>query len=755
MSRYEQQSFIDYAGVDAKIRSVREKLKRPLTYSEKVLYGHLDNVEEADIRRGQSYLKLRPTRIACQDATAQMALIQFMSANLDAVAVPTTVHCDHLVVAKEGSEPDLVMANSTNLEVYNFLQQVCKMYGAGFWRPGAGIIHQIVLENYAYPGGLMIGTDSHTPNAGGLGMAAIGVGGADAVDVMAGLAWELKTPKVIGVNLTGKLSGWASPKDVILKLAGDLTVKGATGAIIEYFGDGVHSLSATGMATICNMGAETGATTSIFPYTSSMAAYLDATDRSYLKSEADHWTQNLSADAGAEYDQVININLSELEPFINGPATPDLATPTSAFKKEVERNTWPKRVSAGLIGSCTNSSFEDMSRAAALAKQAIDAGLKPKAPLYLSPGSEQTRATLEDSGVLSIFEDAGATLLANACGPCCGSWDRQDMEKGVENSIVTSYNRNFTGRLDSNPATSIFLASPETVIAKAFAGTLDFDPATDSINTTDGPFTFQPPRPGILPPKGYISADHVYSAPPSDRSSVTVDVSLTSDRIQRLEPFKPWNGKDLVDLPILIKVEGKCTTDHITPAGPWFRYRGHLENISNNTLIGAVNAANKKVNQVKNVFTGEISGVPDTAKDYKQRNQQWVVIADHNYGEGSSREHAALQPRFLNGVAIIAKSFARIHESNLKKQGMLPLTFNDLTDYDRIEAEDRVSLVGLSDFRPGRSITMLVKRSDGSTWQTKLDHTFNEEQIEYFKAGSALNLMAQMTQQQRGSTQSI
>ncbi|GME41058.1 Aconitate hydratase, mitochondrial [Neofusicoccum parvum] len=684
-----------------------------------------------------------------------MALIQFMSANLDAVAVPTTVHCDHLVVAKEGSEPDLVMANSTNLEVYNFLQQVCKRYGAGFWRPGAGIIHQIVLENYAYPGGLMIGTDSHTPNAGGLGMAAIGVGGADAVDVMAGLAWELKTPKVIGVNLTGKLSGWASPKDVILKLAGDLTVKGATGATIEYFGDGVHSLSATGMATICNMGAETGATTSIFPYTSSMAAYLDATDRSYLKSETDHWTQNLSADAGAEYDQVININLSELEPFINGPATPDLATPTSAFKKEVERNTWPKRVSAGLIGSCTNSSFEDMSRAAALAKQAIDAGLKPKAPLYLSPGSEQTRATLEDSGVLSIFEDAGATLLANACGPCCGSWDRQDMEKGVENSIVTSYNHNFTGRLDSNPATSIFLASPETVIAKAFAGTLDFDPATDSINTTNGPFTFQPPRPGILPPKGYISADHVYSAPPSDRSSVTVDVSLTSDRIQRLEPFKPWNGKDLVDLPILIKVEGKCTTDHITPAGPWFRYRGHLENISNNTLIGAVNAANKKVNQVKNVFTGEISGVPDTAKDYKQRNQQWVVIADHNYGEGSSREHAALQPRFLNGVAIIAKSFARIHESNLKKQGMLPLTFNDLTDYDRIEAEDRVSLVGLSDFRPGRSITMLVKRSDGSTWQTKLDHTFNEEQIEYFKAGSALNLMAQMTQQQRGSTQSI
>ncbi|KAK0663266.1 Aconitate hydratase [Lasiodiplodia hormozganensis] len=672
-----------------------------------------------------------------------MALIQFMSANLDTVAVPTTVHCDHLVVAKEGSKADLASANSTNLEVYKFLQQVCRKYGAGFWKPGAGIIHQIVLENYAYPGGLMIGTDSHTPNAGGLSMAAIGVGGADAVDVMAGLAWELKTPKVIGVNLTGKLSGWASPKDVILKLAGELTVKGATGSVIEYFGEGVSSLSSTGMATICNMGAETGATTSIFPYTEATAAYLDATSRSYLREEASRWRHNFSADSGAEYDRVINIDLSKLEPFINGPSTPDLATPTSAFKEEVSKNSWPENVSAGLIGSCTNSSFEDLSRAAALAKQAIDAGLKPQAPLYLSPGSEQTRATLEDSGVLSVFDQAGATLLANACGPCCGSWNRQDMEKGVKNSIVTSYNRNFTGRLDSNPATSIFLASPETVIAKTFSGRLDFDPATDEIETPTGTFKFNPPPPGSLPSHGYNQADYVYAAPPTERSEVEVDISPSSDRIQRLEPFKPWDGKDFIDLPILIKVEGKCTTDHITHAGPWFRYRGHLENISNNTLIGAVNAANKKVNQVENVFTGEISGVPDTARDYKKRGQQWVVIADHNYGEGSSREHAALQPRFLNGVAIIAKSFARIHESNLKKQGMLPLTFKSDADYDKIQAEDRISLVGLDAFQPGQPVTMRVKRKDGSSWETQLEHTFNQEQIMYFKAGSALNLMAQ------------
>ncbi|KAK2597498.1 hypothetical protein N8I77_012280 [Diaporthe amygdali] len=733
---------------------VMVRLNRPLTYSEKVLYSHLDNVHEADIRRGDSYLKLRPIRIACQDATAQMALIQFMSSNLDKVAVPTTVHCDHLVIARDGSNTDLATANDANQEVYDFLKSVCKRYGAGFWKPGAGIIHQIVLENYALPGGLMIGTDSHTPNAGGLGMAAIGVGGADAVDVMAGLAWELKAPKVIGVNLTGNLSGWASPKDVILNLTGQLTVKGATGFIIEYFGDGVNSLSCTGMSTIANMGAETGATTSIFPYTEQMGRYLDSTSRSNIRASAEAFAHNLKADADAEYDHVININLSEVEPFINGPSTPDLATPSSKFKSEIDKHGWPKQVSAGLIGSCTNSSFEDMTRAANLAKQALAAGLNLQAPLFISPGSESTRATLEEAGVLDVFEDADATMLANACGPCCGSWDRTDMKKvgtnapsavaysltsskGTPNSIVTSFNRNFTGRLDSNPATSIFLASPETVIVKAFSGKLDFDPRTDSI----GDFKFEAPTALPLPKGGYAEADHVFTAPPANRGDVEVLIATDSQRIQRLAPFHAWDGADFVDLPILIKVEGKCTTDHITPAGPWFRYRGHLENISNNTLIGAVNSENKKVNSIRNVFTGEYGTVPETAKDYKRRGQRWVIVADHNYGEGSSREHAALQPRFLNGVAVIAKSFARIHESNLKKQGMLPLTFSNSSDYDRLEPDDRVSLVGLGQLAPKRPITMVVNGKNGK-WETALEHTFNEEQIDYFRAGSALNLMA-------------
>ncbi|KAF2011987.1 aconitate hydratase [Aaosphaeria arxii CBS 175.79] len=742
MSRLDKDAYIDYALLDTKIQQVKERLKRPLTFSEKILYGHLDNVEEADIRRGDSYLKLRPARIACQDATAQMALIQFMSAGLDSVKVPTTIHCDHLIVAKDGYATDLAKATADNEEVYKFLESVCKRYGAGFWKPGAGIIHQIVLENYAYPGGLMIGTDSHTPNAGGLGMAAIGVGGADAVDVMSGLAWELKTPKVIGVNLTGKLSEWASPKDVILRLAGELTVKGATGSIIEYFGEGVKSLSCTGMATITNMGAETGATTSMFPFTEAMGAYLEATGRSDIREASSSWRHLLRADEGAEYDRVINIDLSSLEPFINGPSTPDLAIPLTEFKQAVAKSDWDNRVSAGLIGSCTNSSFEDISRVAHLAKQAMAAGLKPQAPLYLSPGSEATRATLQDSGVLEVFEEAGAKLLSNACGPCCGSWDRQEMPKGQNNSIVTSYNRNFTGRLDSNPATKIFLASPETVIAKTFAGNLDFNPATDSIQTAAGEFRFNPPPQVDLPINGYQEADDGYVAPPPQRSNVHVDISPTSNRIQRLKPFASWNGQDYKDLTVLIKVSGKCTTDHITPAGPWFRYRGHLENISNNTLIGAVNAYNQKVNMVQNVFTGQIAGVPETARDYKQRGQQWVVIAEHNYGEGSSREHAALQPRFLNGVAIIAKSFARIHESNLKKQGMLPLTFSDPSVYDRIAASDRIDLLGLAELASGKPITMAVKPSNGTAWRTELLHTLNEEQIGYFKAGSALNLMA-------------
>ncbi|KAF2623198.1 aconitase [Macroventuria anomochaeta] len=742
MSRLESDRFIDYSVLDSNIKRVQERLRRPLTFSEKIVYGHLDNIEDADIRRGESYLKLRPTRIACQDATAQMALIQFMSAGLDSVKVPTTIHCDHLIVAKDGNTADLATATADNEEVYRFLESVCKRYGAGFWKPGAGIIHQIVLENYAYPGGLMIGTDSHTPNAGGLGMAAIGVGGADAVDVMSGLAWELKTPKVIGIHLTGQLSKWASPKDVILKLAGELTVKGATGSIIEYFGDGVESLSCTGMATITNMGAETGATTSMFPYTNSMGAYLAATGRSDIAKAASAWRHTLEADRGAEYDRLINIDLSTLEPSINGPATPDHAIPLSKFKEEIAQSGWQSKVSAGLIGSCTNSSFEDISRVAHLARQALDAGLQPQAPLYLSPGSEATRATLEKAGVLEVFEKSGATLLANACGPCCGSWNRQDIAKGTDNSIVTSYNRNFTGRLDSNPATKIFLTSPETVIAKTFAGDLDFNPATDAIRTPTGAFRFEPPPSIDLPAAGYEEADAGYVAPPADRAQLHVDISPTSDRIQRLQPFGAWPGHDYDDLVILIKVEGKCTTDHITPAGPWFRYRGHLENISNNTLIGAVNAENKKINAVRNVFTGKYDGVPETARDYKVRGQQWVVIAEHNYGEGSSREHAALQPRFLNGVAIIAKSFARIHESNLKKQGMLPLTFVDADAYDRIEASDKISLRGLTKLGPGRAVEMIVTKSDGNTWSTTLAHSFNDEQIGYFKAGSALNLMA-------------
>ncbi|KAF2165859.1 hypothetical protein M409DRAFT_66843 [Zasmidium cellare ATCC 36951] len=744
MSRHDRDAFIDYARLDGNIRRVRDKLKRPLTYSEKVLYSHIDNIDEADIRRGDSYLKLRPARVACQDATAQMAMIQFMSAGLPKFAVPTTVHCDHLIVAKDGKDSDLTNAGEANKEVYDFLRSVCAKYGGGFWEPGAGIIHQTVLENYAYPGGLIIGTDSHTPNGGGLGMAAVGVGGADAVDVMSGLPWELKTPKVIGIRLTGTLSGWTAPKDIILKLAGLLTVKGGTGSIVEYFGPGVDSLSCTGMATICNMGAETGATTSIFPYTQTMGRYLQATSRSWIEEGLRPWQHNLRADEGAEYDQVLEIDLSSLEPHINGPSTPDLATPLSSFKEEREKSGQPNELSAGLVGSCTNSSFGDLSRASSLLQQAIDAGLKPRAPLMLSPGSENTKRTLGDAGILDVFENAGTTLLANACGPCCGSWDRTSVQKGSVNSVITSYNRNFTGRLDGNPATAIYVASPEMVVAKSIAGKLDFDPTIDSIPLPDGTdFKFQPPPAELLPPNGYVQADYVLTKPPVDPRQVEIALSPDSDRIQLLEPFRPWSGHDYEDLPILIKVEGKCTTDHITPAGPWFRYRGHLDNISNNTLIGAINAANKEVNTVQNVFTGRWDGVSATAREYKSRGQQWVVIADHNYGEGSSREHAALQPRFLNGVAIIARSFARIHETNLKKQGMLPLIFANPADYDRIDPKDRISLNGLASVGKGEPVTMLVVKENGEKWTIELQHTFNPEQYEFFVAGSALNLMNQ------------
>jgi aconitate hydratase len=602
-----------------------------------------------------------------------MALLQFMSAGLPNVAVPTTVHCDHLIEAQLGGEKDLARANMKNKEVYDFLDQSSQKYNIGFWRPGSGIIHQIVLENYAFPGGLMIGTDSHTPNAGGLGMVAVGVGGADAVDVMAGIPWELKCPNVIGVKLTGKLSGWASPKDIILKVAGILTVKGGTGAIIEYFGPGVDSISCTGMATICNMGAEIGATTSVFPYNKRMADYLNATKRGFLADYATEFKRNLVADAGAKYDQVVEIDLNTLEPHINGPFTPDLATPISKFKEVCIKNGWPVELKVGLIGSCTNSSYEDMARSAHVAKQALDAGVTAKALFTITPGSEQIRATIARDGMSKIFDKSGGIVLANACGPCIGQWDRQDVKKGEKNSIITSYNRNFTGRNDANPATHAFVASPEIVTALVFAGSMIFNPVTDTLKGTKGDFKFVAPQGDELPVRGYDAGQNTYQAPPLDsiRSKIKVTVSPTSDRLQLLDPFTKWNGKDLTDLEVLIKVKGKCTTDHISMAGPWLKYRGHLDNISNNMLIGAINIANNKANSVYNKLTKLFEAVPKTARDYKAKGLKWVVIGDENYGEGSSREHAALEVRHLGGYAVIVRSFARIHETNLKKQGMV------------------------------------------------------------------------------------
>ncbi|KAF7527318.1 hypothetical protein G7054_g10520 [Neopestalotiopsis clavispora] len=745
LSRFEPDLKVDYTAFTNRVTTLRKQLGRPLTYAEKVLFSHLDSLEYDRIDRGKTQLSLKPRRIACQDATAQMALIQFMSAGLDATSVPTTVHCDHLIVGRDGQDKDLPNALSTHGEVYNFMSSACQRYNMGFWKPGAGIIHQTVLENYAYPAGMMVGTDSHTPNAGGLGMIAIGVGGADAVDIMAGLTWELTAPKIIGVKLTGKLSGWATPKDIISQLASILTVKGGTGSIIEFFGEGTATLSATGMATVCNMGAETGATTSIFPYSPAMSRYLEATGRPELARCSQAMSSQLCSDADAQYDRIIDIDLSTLEPRINGPFTPDLSNSISKFKSAAEENAWPRKLTAGLIGSCTNSSFEDLSRAASLAQQALEAGLKPKMPLLLSPGSEKTRVTLEEAGVMQVFQKLGSTTLTNACGPCCGSWDRQDMKKGTPNSIITSYNRNFTGRLDSNPQTHIFLSSPEIVMAKLFSDDLGFDPTNDSLKTNDGSdFRFSPPSGDALPKAGFADTDYVYTGPSGDRQSVEVQISPSSQRLSRLQPFAPWSGSDFVNCAILIKVKGKCTTDHITPAGPWFRYRGHLENISNNTLIGAVNAENGEVNNVRNVLTGENADVPGTARHYQQHNQSWVVIADHNYGEGSSREHAALQPRYLGGVAVIAKSFARIHETNLKKQGMLALTFKHENDYDRLRGSDRIDIIGLKDLTPGASVRMRVTpAAKGSQpWETELNHSFTSEQVEFFRAGSALNLMA-------------
>ena len=722
---------------------VRNRLQRPLAYAEKVLYSHLDDPHGQDIERGLSYLKLRPDRVACQDATAQMAILQFMSAGMPSVLTPTTVHCDHLIEAQIGGEKDLARANEINKEVYDFLASATAKYNIGFWKPGSGIIHQIVLENYAFPGGLMIGTDSHTPNAGGLAMAAIGVGGADAVDVMAGLPWELKAPKVIGVRLTGQMSGWTTPKDIILKVAGLLTVKGGTGAIIEYHGPGVDSLSCTGMGTICNMGAEIGATTSMFPFNDRMYDYLKATKRQHIGDFSREYAAQLREDEGVEYDQLIEINLSELEPHINGPFTPDLATPISQFKEAVAVNKWPEELKVGLIGSCTNSSYEDMSRAASIARDALDHGVKSKSAFTITPGSEQIRATIERDGQLQTLEEYGGVILANACGPCIGQWDRQDVKKGEPNSIISSYNRNFTGRNDANPATHAFVASPDLVVAMTVAGTLNFNPLTDTVKDKDGKeFKLKPPTGDGLPNQGYDPGRDTYQAPPADRASIEVAVSPSSDRLQVLGGFAAWDGKDATDIPILIKCQGKTTTDHISMAGPWLKYRGHLDNISNNMLIGAINEENGEANKVKNAFTGKYDAVPATARDYKARGIQWVVIGDWNYGEGSSREHAALEPRHLGGLAVITRSFARIHETNLKKQGMLPLTFSEPADYDKIKPDDKVDLM-CTELAVGKPVTLRVHpASGGPAYDISLSHTFNESQIEWFHDGSALNTMA-------------
>lgn len=740
----ESHSFIQYKKHLENVEIVKQRLNRPLTYAEKLLYGHLDDPHGQDIERGVSYLKLRPDRVACQDATAQMAILQFMSAGMPQVATPSTVHCDHLIQAQVGGAKDLARAIDLNKEVYDFLASACAKYNLGFWKPGSGIIHQIVLENYAFPGALLIGTDSHTPNAGGLGQLAIGVGGADAVDVMAGLPWELKAPKIIGVKLTGRMSGWTSPKDIILKLAGITTVKGGTGAIVEYFGSGVETFSCTGMGTICNMGAEIGATTSVFPFNNSMVDYLNATGRSKIGEFANLYKKDfLSADEGCEYDQIIEIDLNTLEPHVNGPFTPDLATPISKMKETAIANNWPMEVKVGLIGSCTNSSYEDMTRAASIIKDAATHGLKAKSIYTVSPGSEQVRATIARDGQLKTFEDFGGVVMANACGPCIGQWDRQDVKKGEKNTIVSSFNRNFTSRNDGNPATHAFVASPEMVTAYAIAGDLGFNPITDTLKDAEGnEFKLKEPVGVGLPVNGYDPGENTYQAPPEDRASVQVEISPSSDRLQKLTPFKPWDGKDAERLPILIKAVGKTTTDHISMAGPWLKYRGHLENISNNYMIGAINAENGKANEVRNHYTGKYDGVPQTAAAYRDAGKKWVVIGDENFGEGSSREHAALEPRFLGGFAIITKSFARIHETNLKKQGLLPLNFVNVADYDKINFDDEVDLIGLTTLAPGKNLKLRVHPKNGEAWETELSHTYNAEQIEWFKYGSALNKMA-------------
>jgi len=745
MSKFDKTSFLPYEKLTQRLDVVKKRMNRPLTLSEKILYSHLDDPQNQEIERGTSYLRLRPDRVAMQDATAQMALLQFISSGLKRVAVPSTVHCDHLIEAQIGGKQDLARAKDINKEVYNFLGTACAKYGLGFWKPGSGIIHQIILENYAFPGLLMIGTDSHTPNGGGLGGLCIGVGGADAVDVMANIPWELKCPKVIGVHLTGKISGWTSPKDVILKVADILTVKGGTGAIIEYYGDGVDSISCTGMATICNMGAEIGATTSVFPFNERMAAYLKSTGRTAISKEAEKYQcEILTADEDCKYDQVIDINLDKLEPHVNGPFTPDLAHPISKLGANAKKNGYPMDIKVGLIGSCTNSSYEDMGRCASIAKDAMDHGLKAKIPFNVTPGSEQIRATIERDGISAVFDKFGGTVLANACGPCIGQWDRKDVKKGEKNTIVTSYNRNFTGRNDANPATHCFVTSPEMVTALSIAGRLDFNPLQDELTGQDGKkFKLKSPFGDELPSKGFDPGMDTYAEPPSDGSNVKVDVDPKSQRLQLLTPFDKWDGKDLVDLTVLIKVKGKCTTDHISAAGPWLKFRGHLDNISNNMFIGATNAENNEMNKIKNQRTGEWGAVPDVARDYKANGIKWVAVGDDNYGEGSSREHAALEPRHLGGRAIIVKSFARIHETNLKKQGILPLTFANPADYDKIQPTSKISLLGLNGLAPGKPVECEIKNGS-SVEKIKLNHSLNEQQIEWFRAGSALNRMKEI-----------
>jgi aconitate hydratase len=737
-----------YAAMPEKVAEARKLVGRPLTLAEKILYAHLFVPAEKTYERGVDYVDFTPDRVAMQDATAQMALLQFMTCGRAKVAVPSTVHCDHLIQAKTGAQEDLKTALDINKEVYEFLSSISNKYGIGFWKPGAGIIHQVVLENYAFPGGMMIGTDSHTPNAGGLGMVAIGVGGADAVDVMAGLPWELKMPKLIGVKLTGKMNGWTAAKDVILKVAGILTVKGGTGAIVEYFGEGADSLSATGKATICNMGAEIGATCSIFAYDEKMAAYLSATGReevAYLATQIkEHLRpdEEVYADPAKYYDQLIEINLDELEPYVNGPFTPDLAWPISKFAEAVKSNDWPSKLEVALIGSCTNSSYEDISRSASLAKQAVDKKLKTKAEFTITPGSELVRFTIEKDGFLDTFSQIGGVVLANACGPCIGQWARHIDDPKRKNSIITSFNRNFAKRNDGLASTHAFVASPEIVTAFAIAGDLTFNPLKDKLKNEEGKeVMLDEPTGSELPPKGFSVDDPGYQAPAADGSGVQVIVSPESQRLQLLEPFAAWEGTDLKGLKLLIKAKGKCTTDHISMAGPWLKFRGHLDNISNNMLIGAVNFFNDETDKVKNELTGEYGPVPAVQRAYKAKGIGSVVVGDENYGEGSSREHAAMEPRHLGVRAIVVRSFARIHETNLKKQGMLALTFANKEDYDKVQEDDSIDIVGLGSFVPGKPLTMVLNHKDGSKDQVTLNHTYNKQQIEWFKAGGALNVI--------------